>query len=212
MLSTLWLCHWVIDSFVGKVLLFSTYNVRSKKLCLCSANIVTKMLSQLRKGWIKLGWLCLLSCCSSASRCAGFHLSWIISKSILAPSAVHNLTKQNVFIAILLSGYGVWNLFFLFQGKIPPSIFKSITGLPCPTTGGVRSVLAYKNGLFLEGFLYNPFSLIYIFLLLYSIIWIIYCLYRKKRVLLPNWLCNTWLITLGLGWVIKFIIGPQYWW
>src|ERR1022692_3864522 len=36
--------------------------------------------------------------------------------------------------------YCIWNAYWLLQWRLPPSLFSAITGLPCPTTGGTRSV------------------------------------------------------------------------
>jgi len=44
------------------------------------------------------------------------------------------------------AGYVLWNLFWLARGAIPPSILLYCTGLPCPTTGVCRSLLALRHG------------------------------------------------------------------
>ena len=49
-------------------------------------------------------------------------------------------------MVLAFSGYAIWNLFWLAQAKVPPSIFTATTGLPCATTGGTRSVLALLAG------------------------------------------------------------------
>ena len=87
----------------------------------------------------------------------------------------------------------------------------ALTGLPCPTTGGVRSLLAMLRGQWHEAFLYNPFTPVFLLLLLGSLYRVFRCLRQGKSVLLPPWLGWAWLIALALAWIAKFVIGPQYW-
>ena len=111
----------------------------------------------------------------------------------------------------MLCGYIAWDLFFLVQGKVPRSIFKSLTGLPCPTSGGWRSFRALLRGDLAGSFLYNPFTAVFLLLMLASGVCIVRCLLRKKPILLPPWLAAGWFVSLALAWVAKFLIGPAYW-
>ena len=36
--------------------------------------------------------------------------------------------------------YLAWNVVWLFQGIVPPSLFQALTHRPSPTTGGTRSL------------------------------------------------------------------------
>lgn len=121
------------------------------------------------------------------------------------------MIRQRIFIAAVICGYLAWNLSFLVQGKVPSSIFKSLTGLPCPTSGGWRSFCALLQGDFRESFLYNPFTGVFLLLLLISVIFILQRLLCKKAVLLPSWLAIVWCVSLVLAWGAKFLLGPAYW-
>ena len=111
----------------------------------------------------------------------------------------------------MLCGYIAWDLYFLVQGKVPRSIFKTLTGLPCPTSGGWRSFRALLRGDWASSLLYNPFTVVFCLLLLGSLVCIVRCLARKKPVLLPPWLACGWFLSLALAWCAKFLLGPAYW-
>ena len=121
------------------------------------------------------------------------------------------MIRQRIFIAAVLCGYAAWVLFFLIRGKVPRSIFKSATGLPCPTTGGWRSLLALCRGDWETSLLYNPFTVIFLLLLAASCFFVVRCLLRREPVLLPPWLAFCWFGSLALAWLAKFLIGPAYW-
>ena len=121
------------------------------------------------------------------------------------------MIKQKQIIFLLFIGYCGWNLYFLLQGEIPSSIFKTMTGLPCPTTGGTRAVKAFFSGELGEAFLYNPLTLIYILLAVLSFGYLFYYRIQQKILSLPWWLCRGWLLALGVGWVVKFLLPTKYW-
>lgn len=114
-------------------------------------------------------------------------------------------------VAILLAAYVVWNFFFLLRGEIPPSIFKQLTGLPCPTTGGVRSLKSLFAGRWQESFLYNPFTLFFITLAVISIWQIIRARIRGEKIALSPGIFYSWLTVIILAWITKFILPVQYW-
>ena len=118
---------------------------------------------------------------------------------------------KKTFIISLFILYGGWNFFFLIQGKIPASIFRAATGLPCPTTGGVRSFCALCAGEWREAFLWNPFCLIFIFLAVGSGLTLAQAWLRGRPLLLSRRLAMGWFLSLGGAWVVKFMIGPAYW-
>ena len=121
------------------------------------------------------------------------------------------MIRQRIFLAALICGYIAWDLSFLIRGKIPCSIFKSLTGLPCPTSGCWRSLRALSRGEFEKFFLYNPFTAVFLLLLLASAVCIVYCLLRKKPILLTPWLGAAWIVSLALAWITKFLLSPVYW-
>lgn len=121
------------------------------------------------------------------------------------------LIRQRTFIAAVLCGYVVWDLYFLIRGEIPPSIFKSVTGLPCPSSGCWRSLRALMRGDWYTSLLYNPFTVVFCLLLLASVVCIARCLALKKSILLPHWLFVAWIVSLVLAWCAKFLLGSEYW-
>jgi len=107
--------------------------------------------------------------------------------------------------------YLVWNATWIAQGKIPPAILKALTGIPSPTTGGVRSFIALCRGQFLQSFLYNPLLPVYLFLFCYSIAVLLYQWMGRKRLALSPWIAWAWCLLLLLGWAAKLALGRQYW-
>lgn len=105
----------------------------------------------------------------------------------------------------------MWNLIFIVQGEIPPSFFKYVTKLPCPSSGGIRSLRSLIQGNIRESLLYNPFTLVYIFLILLSGILMAKSIIEKKKLLLPQWIFYAWIALLGISWITKFILPSQYW-
>lgn len=107
--------------------------------------------------------------------------------------------------------YAVWNVFWLAGGHLPPPMLGYFTGLPCPTTGCVRSLSSLWHGDFVECLLWNPVCLLYIGLLVLSA-WLLIRSYLIRRVLvLPSWVGFLWLASLGTGWASKFLLGTSYW-
>lgn len=107
--------------------------------------------------------------------------------------------------------YLLWNGWWIAKWKIPPSIFKSLTGLPCPTTGGTRSMLALCRGDWLQSLLWNPLTLVYLLLLAYSLGSLCRQLLHRERLALRPSVAWMWCASLAVGWVAKFAIGPRYW-
>ena len=109
------------------------------------------------------------------------------------------------------AAYVLWNLIWLAQGAIPPSILLYSTGLPCPTTGVCRSLLAFLRGDYRQGLLFNPFTLPYLSLLAASSLILLSQILRRRRPRLPGFLAACWATSLALGWAAKFLIGRAYW-
>jgi len=102
--------------------------------------------------------------------------------------------------------YVAWNVYWLAQQKIPPSLFKALTGLPCPTTGGTRSALALYHGDFAASLRFNPMLLPISALLAMTI-----ALAIARRGRAPGWLARAWIVLLGVAWLIK-LVGPRDAW
>ena len=107
--------------------------------------------------------------------------------------------------------YLAWNIVWISCGTVPPSLLVYFTGLPCPTTGCLRALNAYSSGELLEGFLWNPVLPFFIGLLAISFAIILTRAISGKKIVLPNYLGTLWLVTLACGWILKFIIGRNYW-
>ena len=107
--------------------------------------------------------------------------------------------------------YLLWNVAWIAGGQIPPSILKSVFGLPCPTTGGYRSFLAFCAGNFAQSFLFNPMMPAYILLFGYSIAVLLRQILRRQRLVLRPLLAWMWCLSLVIGWAAKFALGKQYW-
>jgi Protein of unknown function (DUF2752) len=107
--------------------------------------------------------------------------------------------------------YLFWNALWLVSGRIPDSILRAVTGLPCPTTGGTRSMIAMLHGQWIEAFLWNPFTPVYIALLVCSAAIIGRQVFRRERMVLNEWMVRAWIFSLAAGWIAKFALGPRYW-
>jgi len=122
------------------------------------------------------------------------------------------ITQAVRLIALGLFGfYFLWNVAWLVSGTIPPSILTGIAGIPCPTTGGTRSLLAALRGEWIQAFLWNPLMPVYVGLLVYSAIVLGLQYIRRQRLVLSPAIARFWMLALVMGWVAKFAMGPQYW-
>jgi hypothetical protein len=107
--------------------------------------------------------------------------------------------------------YAGWNAVWIARGQIPDSLWHFITGWPCPTTGGVRSLHALLAGQVGESLHLNPFTGVYIFLLA-ATAWVIGRQHAKGRKLaLPRVLAWGWLGALVAGWVLKIALDAAHW-
>jgi hypothetical protein len=107
--------------------------------------------------------------------------------------------------------YLLWNGVWLAMGKMPISILTAFTGIPCPTTGGTRSVFAALQGHWLEAFLWNPLTPGYVLLMVYPVVGLARQSIRRERLALPAVVAQLWMFALAIGWVAKLAIGPKYW-
>ena len=112
---------------------------------------------------------------------------------------------------VCFAAYLGWNVRWLAVGKIPPSVLSFFLGIPCPTTGGTRSLLSLVHGDFYGSFLWNPFSIPILILLLLSGQKLIVATLCKKELLLPDWLVTAWGSVLITAWLAKFLLGRNYW-
>jgi hypothetical protein len=107
--------------------------------------------------------------------------------------------------------YIAWNVAWLARGHIPPSMLKGFVGIPCPTTGGCRSIQALCRGQLRQSFLFNPLTLVYLGLFAYSVSVLSWQRLRGMRLVLRPALAWAWWLSLLVGWAAKFALGKQYW-
>lgn len=60
-------------------------------------------------------------------------------------------------------------------------IFKTVTGIPCPSCGSTRSVLSIVDGDFGQAMLYNPIGYILALMLVILPFWLIFDIITDKR-------------------------------
>jgi hypothetical protein len=108
-------------------------------------------------------------------------------------------------------GYAAWNAVWLLRGRLPPSICSYCTGLPCPTTGFCRSLLAAVHGDLGSAFLFNTFTLPYLLLLFLSAAVLLRQSACRRVLALPPLLVRAWCFALCFGWAAKFVVGREYW-
>ncbi len=95
------------------------------------------------------------------------------------------LTKRKLYFFLLVSnliGY-VWvgvNLIRSSQKGFTTCIIKNVTGIPCPSCGSTRSVIAFLKGEFIESLYWNPIGLILISLLIVVPFWLFFDVLYKK--------------------------------
>jgi hypothetical protein len=112
---------------------------------------------------------------------------------------------------LCFAAYVVWNVCWLAVGKIPPSALRFFLGIPCPTTGGTRSLLALFRGDFHASLVWNPFTVPILILLALSGYKLIAAALHKKELLLPSWLGTAWVSVLLTAWLAKFLLGRAWW-
>jgi uncharacterized membrane protein len=140
---------------------------------------------------------------------------WVQTGSVDMPRMRHQESLTGVLIRNLALGaflfYLVWNVAWIASGQIPPSILRAIAGIPCPTTGGYRSLLALCRGEFVQSLLFNPLMLVYLLLFIYSIAVLLRQRINRKRLVLSPLIAWMWCFSLVIGWAAKFALGKQYW-
>lgn len=111
----------------------------------------------------------------------------------------------------LFGFYIVWNVLWIASGRVPDSILKGLTGLPCPTTGCTRSVVALMHGEWLQAFFWNPFTLVFATLAVWSGARLSAQFLRRERLALTPFMARLWMFALAAGWIAKFALGSTYW-
>lgn len=105
----------------------------------------------------------------------------------------------------------VWNVHWLSNGRMAPSALRHYFGVPVPSTGMTRSLFALLEGDWKTSLCWNVFTVPLFLLFALSIAWLVLCLFRRAKVVLPAWLGISWLAVLVMAQLSKWILGPEWW-
>jgi len=107
--------------------------------------------------------------------------------------------------------YLFWNVGWLSLGRPAPSLFTGLTGLPCPTTGGTRSLHALLAGDLTGSFTYNPMTVPILGLLTATLAVLTSRALRRQRLSLPTGYLYAWFGLLSAAWLIKLCSPVSTW-
>ena len=85
-----------------------------------------------------------------------------------------NRLKKITIIFAILSGYFILIFYPHYINNYSFCLFKDITGIPCPACGSTRATILLFKGDILQSILLNPLALITNFLIIFSLLWLIY--------------------------------------
>jgi hypothetical protein len=105
----------------------------------------------------------------------------------------------------------LYGLFSTSSGVEGVCLFRHITGIPCPSCGATRSVIAIIEGHLWSGIYINPLGIIILFIMIITPIWIIYDgitrqyslfnFYQKMEVMLrKKYIAVPFVLLLLLNW------------
>ena len=107
--------------------------------------------------------------------------------------------------------YAIWNAFWIWHAMVPPSLFRALTGLPAPTTGGTRSVKHLLAGNWIESLRCNAMTIPIASLFITCLACLVWQGVRGRRLSLPPWMGWSWAVVLILAWILKLCGDAQYW-
>ena len=85
------------------------------------------------------------------------------------------------------------------------SMLTGLTGVPCPTTGGTRSLVALANGDFQRSLYFNPMTIPIIGLFGITFLqWL-------RRGKAANWVVTAWITLLTVAWIAKLVSPIETW-
>ncbi len=111
-----------------------------------------------------------------------------------------------VFAAALFVVYLWWNAYWLARGRMAPALFLGLTGIPAPTTGSSRSLLALADGDWRESLRQNALAVPLTAVFFYAILRVVWCVARRRRVALPAWIAWSWLGLLAVAGIAKVAV------
>ena len=112
---------------------------------------------------------------------------------------------EKLLASIALTSYCLWNAYWLAQSRLAPSILTALTGLPCPTTGGYRGIVALARGDLLGSLCWNPFAIPLVAFFLTTVVFALREIARRRRPSLGSGFAYGWLFLLGIAWVYKLV-------
>lgn len=114
---------------------------------------------------------------------------------------------EKLLASIALAAYCLWNAYWLAQSRLAPSILTALTGLPCPTTGGHRGIVALARGDLLGSLCWNPFAIPIAAFFCTTVVFALREIVRRRRPYLGSGFAYGWLFLLGIAWVCKLVEG-----
>lgn len=127
------------------------------------------------------------------------------------PSWRSALRFPGILGSLAFAFYFAWNVRWIARGAIPPSILVGVFGIPAPTTGMTRSTLAFLRGDWTSAFLWNPFTLPFYLVLVWTGVEVASQLIRRQRLVISKPLVLTWPAMLLAAWITKLALGSQWW-
>jgi Protein of unknown function (DUF2752) len=124
---------------------------------------------------------------------------------------VHGRHYPPIWASASFGAYLLWNIQWMAAGRIPPSIMRWFLGIPCPTTGCTRSLLALFHGDIRGSLLWNPFTVPIVLMLAISAGTLLVAASRKRELALQRWMAPAWWVVLSVAWFSKFLLGRMYW-
>jgi hypothetical protein len=101
--------------------------------------------------------------------------------------------------------YAIWNALWWMEGRFAPSLFEALTGLPCPTTGMTRGLLALLGGDWRTSLDYHPLAVPLAALFAGSLAGLAWMRCFRGRWRLPGQILWVWLGLLGVAWIVQLL-------
>ncbi len=129
------------------------------------------------------------------------------------PAAAPSRSRRplSLLVVACLAGNALWWAWWAARGCLPPSVFRHLTHLPCPTTGIARSLGALARGNLPAFWLYNPLTLPILGLLAVTLAALALRLVRRQPLSLPRTYAYVWAAVLLAAWVVKFQMPCWTW-
>ncbi len=93
-------------------------------------------------------------------------------------------TLYSTLLIACMAGYGwlYWSL-HTEQNSVSVCLFKHTTGIPCPSCGSTRSVMAITQGQYVDALHLNPLGYIITLIMLLAPLWIVFDFVTRKGTL-----------------------------